>query len=339
MSTNIRNENRLGYMRNFSTYTIERYIIIDDESMSSNEKDVFVSNINEALWLAIQETNIYASNRILPYVIVRRAEAINNEFLRIIINDMESDKNYEDYENSASRNIHINELSHLINFKTISPRKVIQVSDRLIPGNAKMIVNHADQISAAVDIFLDIAMFNSISFLKEMSLDKKREFNNRKFRFAKNAELNAYYDCSESNPPAYWSFAFTARLDNKNIDYFKYVELWDIFLEKEYGKIDKDNIVIMEPYEQMKFHKDIRNFDEKYSTAEFWEKHNPGDWLIIRINREPNDNERKLLLAHMFGIPTFHVGAVKTIPIKDYSAEYIRKQLRELYISAFKIVV
>ena len=35
-------------------------------------------------------------------------------------------------------------------------------------SNARMLIDEHEQVSAAVDIFLDIAMFNSISFLKKL---------------------------------------------------------------------------------------------------------------------------------------------------------------------------
>lgn len=339
MSTNIRNEQRAGFMRNFSTYVIDRYIIIDDETLTDNEKDKFVSDINEALWLAIQETNILAENRILPYVRIRRGETIENNQLRIIINDIDSENSYSDYENTDANKIDIKQLSHLINFKTLSPRKQIQVSDRLIPGNAKMIINHSDQISAAVDIFLDISMFNSIAFFNKMTHEDKFNFSNKKFQFSQDSKLSSYYMCSKENPPAYWSFAFSTRTDNKSIDYYKYVSLWNEFLKKNYPNIRKNDMLVMPPHEQIKLHRDIDNLDTKYLSKEYWDTQQPGEWLLIRINREPNDNERKIALSNMFGISSFHIGAVKLVPINYYHLPFMQQQLKELYISAYKIVV
>lgn len=338
MSVKLRNEQRNGFMRNFSKFVIERYIIIDDDSLNDNEKDLFVSEINEALWLAIQETNMYAQNRILPFVLVRRVVEVNDE-LRIIINDIDSDRKFDDYENENREKIDIKQLSHLINFKTISPRRQIQVSDHLIPGNAKMIVSHSNQVAAAVDIFLDIAMFNSIGFLKELDIEHKRDFSELKYRFAKEQNLSSYYKCCENNPPSYWSFAFSARIDTKNIDYFKYVSLWDMFLKTTYPKKTYDKSPLVPPYKQMEYHKDRENFEKVYFTKEYWTEYAHGDYLIIRINREPNDNERKLLIINLFGIPKFHIGAVKVIPANDYFKQFIYKQMEELYISAYKIVV
>ena len=299
---------------------------------------MFVSKINEALWLAIQETNMHARNRILPFVIVRRVVEVNDE-LRIIINDIDSPRTFDNYENNNRERISIEQLSHLINFKTISPRRQIQVSDHLIPGNAKMIVSHSNQIAAAVDIYLDIAMFNSISFLKELDIEHKREFSELKYRFAKKHNLNSYYRCCEKSPPSYWSFAFSARNDTQNIDYYKYVSLWDMFLKTTYPQKTYNQVPIIPPHKQMEYHKDRDNFEKIYFTQEYWEQYNHDDYLIIRINREPSDNERKLLITNLFGISKFHIGAVKVIPANDYFKQFIYNQMQELYISAYKIVV
>lgn len=338
MSEKLRNEQRNGFMRNFSKFIIERYIIVDDENLDDNEKDLFVSEINEALWTAIQETNMYARNRILPFVVVRRVVEVKDE-LRIIINDIDSEHSFGSYQNEEHAKINIEQLSHLINFKTISPRRQIQVSDHLIPGNAKMIVSRSNQVAAAVDIFLDIAMFNSIGFLKNLDIERKREFSKIKYKFAKEQNLSSYYKCCENTPPSYWSFAFSARTDSKNIDYFKYVSLWDVFLKTKYPKKAYDKVALIPPYKQMDFHRDKDNFEKIYFTEEYWKQFEHDDYLIIRINREPNDNERKLLITNLFGIPKFHIGAVKVIHTKDYFMPFIYKQMQELYISAFKIVV
>lgn len=336
MSTNYWNEFRPGFMRNFSDYVIERYIIIDDDTMTDNEKDKFVLSINEELWRVIQETNILAEGRILPFVRVRRVVDINDE-LRIIVNDIDSCSSFDDYENECKEKINIDQLSHLINFKTLSPRKQIQVSDRLIPGNAKMIISRADQISAAVDIFLDIAMFNSYSFLHSLKIEQKREFNDYKFKFAKEHSLESYYQTSTNEPPAYWSMAFSARINNKSIDFYKYVRLWEIFI-KSTPYSSNENMVIP-PYEQLKSYRHISNLPNECFTKSFWEEFDKGDKLFIRINREPNDNEKKLMLTNLFGIPKFRVGAVNVLDIKDYYIHYIYQLMEELYISAFKVVV
>lgn len=340
MSTKFRNEERPGFMRNFSKFVIERYILIDDDSLNENEKDLFVSEVNEALWLAIQETNIIAKNRILPFVTVRRVVEVNNE-LRIIINDIESKHTYDDYNDEFKPLINIDKLSHVINFKSLPTRRQIEVSDHLIPGNAKMLVSRANQIAAAVDIFLDIAMFHSIDFLHNMTLEQKQNFSKMKFDYANSNNLMSFYkrNYSNENPPTYWSFAFSARKTCKDIDYYEYVSLWNMFIKSKFSDKIINARPINPPQDQLKYHTDKDNIDKIFFTEEFWSKLESGDYLFVRTNREPNDNERKLYISNWFSIPKFHLGAIKVIPIGDYNQKYFYTQMKELYVSAFKIVV
>ena len=61
----LRNEQRNGFTRNFSNYTIDRYVIIDNDLMNDTEKDAFIKEVNERLWFAIQETNMLLEDRLL----------------------------------------------------------------------------------------------------------------------------------------------------------------------------------------------------------------------------------------------------------------------------------
>ena len=221
MSKNIRNEYRKAVMRNFSTYTIERYVIIENENLSDKDKDLLVKKINEELWLAIQETNAVFGDRILPYVLVRRVikDAKDASKLRIIINDLGDDRKYGSFKGTES--VKISELSHLINFKTCSPQRRVIVSDVLIPGNARIIIDVEDQICAAVDIFLDIATFNSVSYLKNLSLQDKQKFSQKKLDFYKKNNLTGYYFIDPTTPPSYFSLSFSARISKSIIDYNK----------------------------------------------------------------------------------------------------------------------
>ena len=143
MGRKMRNIFRPATMRNFSNYILERYMLIDDTSSTEEDKDKFVKEINERLWFAIQETNAIVKGRILPFVVVRRVVKDNTK-LRIIVNDFDADKDITDYE--EIKEVEISNLTHLINFKTLPPQRRVMVSDDIIPGNAKMIVDKKDQI-------------------------------------------------------------------------------------------------------------------------------------------------------------------------------------------------
>lgn len=334
MGRKLRNTFRQATMRNFSNYTLERYILIDDASSTEEEKDKFVREINERLWLAIQETNAIVKGRILPFVVVRRVVKDNTK-LRIIINDFDSEKEINEYE--EIREIDISNLTHLINFKTLSPQRRVMVSDDIIPGNAKMIVDKKDQISAAIDIFLDIAMFNSFSYLKAMDTKSKQLFSEMKLDFyemIKSSDYNIYYLIDEKKPPTYFSFAFAARTESKKLDFNKYVSIWNKFIRERYANCKNVN---MPPEKQLQLHKDKDNLDNKYFSSDFWKKYS-GDYLLLRLNREPNTSERANEMIEFFGIDEMHIGATKLVSLSEYFETYLKKQIDELYISAFKVV-
>lgn len=333
MGDKMRNTYRKATMRNFSKYTIERYIMIDDDTMTKGEQDEFVKEINEKLWYAIQETNAVAEEVLLPFVIVRRVIRDDTK-LRIIINDINSSKRMSDYE--ETQEVDINKITHLINFKMESPQRRVLVCDDLIPGNACMIIDKRDQIAAAVDIYLDIAMFNAISFLNSMELSAKKEFNLQKLAFYREQGLESYYEIDEDVAPAYFSFAFAARVNTENLDVYKYMRIWKKFID---SKFSGNKVVNIKPVEQLSFHRDKDNFEDRYFEDCTWDGLQAGAYLLLRINSMPESNERKEMIKDYFGAEQFHVGITKVMPISEYFKPFLRQQIDELYVSAFKIIV
>ena len=329
-----RNMLRPAKTRNFSLYTIERYIYIDDEELDEEKKNAFVKEINERLWLSIQETNALAKGRVLPFVNVRRVIKDESK-IRIVINDLESDKKTIDY-------VDLDKTSHVINFKTLSPQRVVMVSDNELNGQARMILDRDDQISAAVDVFLDIAMFNAISFLKDLSLEQKQDINTTKIEFLNsNIGINnsIYYRIDSDEPPTYFSFAFFARTDYGTIDYEKYVNIWDEFLNLYF---ENEHFVNERPEKQLEYHRDRKNIESKYFDPDHWLTYEKGDYYFLRYNSTPNDNQREQQIKNYFGIicdDDMHIGATKVVNSSEYFTQFLRRQIDELYISAFKIVI
>lgn len=335
MSTNLKNEKRKAPMRNFTNYIIERYMIIDNDNMNEQQKDEFVKKINEELWYAIQETNAVFKDRILPYVVVRRAIKDKNDAskLRIIINDIDDTTEFGTIK--GTEDIDISDLSHLINFKTLAPARRVIVCDERISGNARMIIDIQDQISAAVDIFLDIAVFNSISFLEKLSISDRQKFSEKKLNFYINNNLGSYYFIDPDTPPTYFSLSFSARLNKETIDYDKYKYLWDEFLVQN-GYNTK--IINIPAEQQILRHVEIGNLPSSVKTSEYW-KNYAGANLFLRINQKPEKVERKNILCNYFGITSFNIGETKIVPLSEYYNPYLKIQMNELIVSAYKIIV
>ena len=315
----------------YSNYYIERYIMIDN-NMNQNEKDLFIKRINKRLDYLIQEINANVTGRTLPFIRIREVYREDQEF-RIIINDFDDTNSFEAYSV-----LNPEEVSLLINFRELESQRIITVCDEFIPGDAKMLIDNESQIAAAVDIFLDISMFHSYSFLDKFAVKEKKEFNVLKLKNFTDNELKSFYYIDKNNLPAFLSFAFAARkgYNDNDFDIYDYCKYWDNFIRQYFGNMHH---IMDKPEKQVALHNQIGMLDSRYTSREYWAKMDHGDYLLLRINREPNTNEEKEQLAQYFKIPKFHCGATKVVPISEFFTPYLRKQIREHYVSVIKIVV
>lgn len=330
MKKKFRNVIRKAYMRNFTSFTEDRYIYIDDDIMPNEQKDSFVSKANEQLWYAIQEVNALTEFNNLPYINLRRVEDDNDDRLRIIISPDDSE-----YRANEKRYVNRNN-SHIVVMKQLSTQRRIQLGDLEGDGRAEIIADGIGRIDAIVDVFLDIAMFNSYSYLKSMKDIERRNFNKLKYEFFTKNKLESYFDINSEDPPTYISFAFSKHITHDKLDYSGYVLCWKEFIDTFFST--KTNINL-KPSEQLKKHVDYENIDKIFKTDKFWKELPKGGYFLLRINSRPNDEERINKLLSYFGQPTYHIGITKIIPIQQYFAPYYKDDLKELNISAFKIVV
>lgn len=315
----------VGNSKNFTDKTLTRHILIDKSIMSEEIQKCLIKKINMRLNRLIQDINAYSRGRILPYIKVQRVIEQNEE-LRIVINELDSQTIHMDKNN----------LSLLINFRLPSAQRIITVCDELIKGDAKMIIDLESLESAAIDIFIDIAMFHSYSFLDIMTNEEKQEFNKNKYNFFIENNYNSFYYIDVDSPPRFLSFAFAARKGINEFNIIEYCNIWESFINNDFENQVHVNIP---PNQQMEYHLQVGMIDKRYFTSELWDDYSQGDYLFLRINREPNTNERKEELAQYFGIPKFHCGATKIVPISEYYKPFFKTMLNEHYISAFKIVV
>lgn len=314
-------------MRNFTRNTLERYILLEIDDMNNIEKDKFVSKINEKLWYAIQKINEISEYN-LPYVIVRRVENLNDK-LRIIIKPDDYDYNPE------PRFISGNE-SHVILMKQLSPQRIIQLGNMNGQGQAEILADENSEIVAAVDIFLDIAMFNSISYLEKLTDKQRNDFNQIKYEYFINEKLNSYFYINPNDPPSYISLAFSQHINHDKLDYYGYIICWNKFLKKYFPNEKNINL---SPTEQLKKHEDYDNIDDEYKSEKYWENKQKGAYLLLRVNKRPNNDKRMEKILNYFGSPTYHVGLIKIITLQEYHMPYIKEDFEELVVSAFKIVV
>lgn len=329
MSEKFRNIIRPAFMRNFTKNTLERYILIDIETMTHEEKDKFVSNVNERLWNAIQEVNIISKFN-LPFVILRRVENDDDEKLRVVLTP--DDK---EYHKGTTQYVDVNN-SHIIHMRQLSPQRIIQLGNMKGAGRAEILSDETNQIDAVVDIFLDISMFNSISYLKDYKNDQRQQFNNLKYKYFTDHKLNSYFYINPNDPPTYISFAFAHHITHNNLDYYGYALCWEDFLNEYFSKEKNVNPT---PEKQLEHHIDYNNIDNQYKCSEFWKDYDPGSYLLLRINKKPNTEDREKRIINYFGQPKYHVGIIKVVPCQQYFVPHLFRDLYELNISAFKIVI
>jgi hypothetical protein len=287
--------------------------------------------MNEKLWLTIQEVNL-ATNYNLPYINLRRVETAEGDKLRVIISpyDIDNDKSAPQYIDENT--------SHIARLKQLSPQKIIQLGNMKGSGRAEILADETSQISAVVDIFLDIAMFNSISFLTILKDNKRREFNDIKFKYFidHGYDKDSYFYINPDNQPTYISFAFAHHLEYNKLDYCGYINCWEEFLDEYYNGNINHNIPAVG---QLKKHVDYYNIDKQFKTNEFWSNYQPGSYLFLRTNQCPNTTDRQKRMLRYFGQPSYHIGISKVVPLQPFHMMYLENELKELNISAFKIVI
>lgn len=330
MSTNIKNEYRNGFTRNFSNDIIERYIKFDNPEIQANEQDEIVNRINETLWEKIQEINMRVKGRRIPFVVVHRIVSLDKNTIRVIMYGRAPGAEPE------YKNLDMSQFSHCAVFEKLGKRKIIKVLNPNEDGQAHMFVGYTDQIAAAVDIFLDIAMYNSYSFLKNESPENRKAINKKKANFYKNRDLYSYYEIDYSEPPTYFSFAFAARNSYSDINYDYYIAIWDMFVEKYYPN---ESHKCGSPHIQLKSHVDIKQIPQKYRSVDFWKDYPQGDYLFLMLNKKPNDTLQCKILKQYMRAKSFHGKVVNIVPLNDYFHPYWQQQFRELIVSAYKIVV
>lgn len=328
MSKNFNNILRNAYMRNFTNYTIERFIYIDIKNMSNESKNMMVHNINERLWENVQAINLLSDFN-LPYVILRRVESSSGKQLRVIY-DENDNKNMPKYINSSN--------SHIIRLQRATPQRIIQLGNFSDDGRADILADSHSRISAVVDTLLDISMFHSIPCLDGLKEPLKKTFNRIKYEYFKNKGYisKSYFYVNPDDEPTYISFAFAHHVTHDKINHSEYINCWIDFFNKYYKNEDNK---YLSPSEQLKNHVHYKQLPDAYKSNEFWSSYSKGSYLLLRTNKRPNNSERINKLLNYFGESTYHIGLTKIVPLQEYHINVLKDDLKELNVSAFKIVV
>lgn len=323
MSTNVKNLIRDEYLKNFTTKIKRRCIIVENAKILNSTFQDTLKYINHDVNKIIQLLNIKIPNRQIPFItLVAQFDANLDSRSRIVLrgsNDF--DEKVEEQSSLIGTNV-----SHCIDFIIAEGYKDIKISP--IDYDAEIIVSNDYICCAIVDIMLDIAMFNSYSFLKEMSTPQKHSFSYKKFSYFTQNELNSFYEC-KTNKNLYYSFAFSARRGIDDFDVDAYIKIWNNFIKKNYRKKHNEKTVFQQLKQHVDFHELPQNLAEKFLTMP------EGAYLILRTNKD-RSIDLKPFICSEFGIEKYEKGKIKIVSINEF--DKYKPMLEKLDVSAFKIV-
>lgn len=322
-------------LRTFSKYEITRYIYVPDLCESNRKKyEKMQKEINKSLDLNIQKLSLLIPDRQIPFIKVNfatREEEKDNKFLRILVLDNEN--------GIVNRIIKTENKTHFFYAYISTAHREIYIGREPVNINAELIVDEKYFISICVDIFLDIAMFNSYSFLRELPDEEKKRVSYQKYEYYKSNNLESFYHFREydNKEPNYFSLAFAIRNNEFDFELEQYIYIWEEFLEEYYhNETNKVDSII----DQLKYHKSFGQITKYESADKILNRFDSvGCKLLLRINRRPKLSRDRNKIANYFGIPQFRCKGIKVKDISEYYNPQIAKYLEIGYISAFKVVV
>lgn len=338
MHRKTKNVVRKAFMSNFSKKKKHRYIVTEKETVINQYLQKNINRINDGINYAIQETSIKVTDRQLPFVVI---EILSISFdnidisqkdkerrIRGVFRDITTDEAF--LECIGKRLNDSDNISHAIELFANTTYNWLTFSNNHF--DAKVLIEKTALENVFIDIFLDYAMFNSYSFLKEMCNEEKHEFGKKKFEFFKKNNLSCYYriDVEDESRIFYYSLAFSCRTSNKDFDYDKYIELWNRFIEEYYpDKVHVEKSI----KEQLCQHIDYEQLPKSLIRSLAHKK--KGAYLVLRVNKNQTISLNDRIMNY-FGMEKYHLGKIKVVNISKYYE--IQDMLKNLDVSAYKVV-
>lgn len=170
--------------------------------------------------------------------------------------------------------------------------------------------------SLIVDVMLDVQMFHFYglgSIYK--TVEDKRCFSALKVAFCKDKKAD-YRFTSPHDFNHYCSFAFFCRESDNNLNFKKYLEMWQSFVAKlpgEGGHKLKDqtakSIIAEHPHGKQLSLRKVRRMLDGCRLG--------GEYILVRIYKKPRKEVLKKRLQVLFGGEKLKVGAVKIVSIEQ----------------------
>ncbi len=326
MSTNSKNIIRPEFLKNFTKKIKTRNIVVDKKSSCAQEVTKEMPSISKNVNVLIQDLNLRIHDRQLPYISINTLfDGKVEKRSRFVVHDYETSSSFEKKIKKQVKDSV--EISHILDFLIADGFKEVKISS--LSCDSELVISRELFGCAVVDILLDIIIFNSYSFLKELPTEEKKMFTRKKFEFFKSNNWNCFYDYADEDN-LYYSFAFSARKNEKSIDLKKYIEFWNLFMDKYYPNMKHKE---KDVHEQLLQHVDYdelpKNLSQKFDSKP------KGAYLLLRTNKDRTENLHPTLCA-LFGIDEYKKGKIKIVPLKEFNKH--KDLFKNLDVSAFKVV-
>lgn len=333
----IPNSNQYNVLVEYSADVETRMVFSPEEGGFDNGFPYLLSKATAKLNHAIAQLNLLV-DRNIPYISISHLPCVN-ELTRLVIRRLtEVDWNALLFQIDPSATSLAN-VSHILDLFQCGGRLYMDKSDQGMNAQITFDDNLIELV--IIDIFLDVAMFNSYSFLRTLPLSERKQFSKDKYNYFMERGLNCLFTDESNGTLDYYSFAFSCHsnrdeiISAPNYEYElnleQYIGIWDAFLAEYYPKHVHMNLSITE---QLTLR--INNHLPLDLAKKFHGKQS-GIYFLLRTERMNIPKKYESQVCSLFGIPKCTVGHLHIIPAKDFT------KYQELYlnagISAYKVIV
>lgn len=328
MSNNRKNRKEPSFLRNFTEHILQRKIWLEANYAKEHNNTIEdLRTLTETLNKYIQDLNLEVQRNI-PYVSLDTITEVD-EAVRMFIRQQAQ---YDDANFLLEIGNQYISLTHFIDlFVSEGVFEIDRSSSKVF--NAEIIFNSEYTRMVIIDIFLDVALFNSYSFLREEEISEKQAFGKKKYKYFRKHNLTTCFDEVNENLE-YYSFAFSCHSESKgdifSVDLNKYIGIWEDFIREYYPKSVHTEMQIEQ---QLKMRVDDHLPIDYHNEFDLKE---PGIYFVLRLNRADLPSNIKARILAIFGGDEISFANLKIVT-KDELNNYT-DLLKELYISAFKIV-
>ena len=338
--SNRKNQKGKAFLKNFTEDYVNRMILADSELV--NKKSIIDNNtmrdklkkITEDVNYTIQNLNLKVCRNI-PYLSLRFSIEFCDEVRMYMRNAPETFDLRLQIDDAMNTFVNI---SHFLDLYIVAGGKEMYISE-INNVNGKIVADYDYKEIAITDIFLDIAMFNSYSFLKHMPAPDKKRFSKMKADYYLKNKLDSFFNNEDNEELEYYSFAFACHsaddTGNISFDIDKYIDIWDGFIKENYAT-SKHVEYSLDKQIEMRVDDHIpHDYYTRFSS------YKPGVYFIFRVNQKDIPIKRKASVNKMFKTDNAEIGDLCIVDLKtaiNYF-ETFNELFTDLFIAAFKIVI